>query len=84
MGRIFDKDGGFTDYTTTVHVANVAAPAIAGAPASGPEGAEISLTGSATDPSAADTTAGFSFSWSVTKDASPFASGSDASFASAR
>ena len=81
-GRIFDKDGGFTDYTTTVHVANVApSPAIAGAPASGPEGTEISLTGSATDPSVADTTAGFTFSWSVTKDASPFASGSGASFA---
>ena len=71
-GRIFDKDGGFADYTTTVHVANVApSPVIAGAPASSPEGTEIALTGSATDPSASDATAGFTFAWSVTKDGSP-------------
>ena len=81
-GRIFDKDGGFADYTTTVHVANVApSPVIAGAPASSPEGTEIALTGSATDPSASDATAGFTFAWSVTKDGSPYATGGGAGFA---
>src|SRR5262249_47257964 len=37
--RIFDKDAGFTEYTTAVHVTNVApTAAIHGTPASSPEG----------------------------------------------
>ena len=68
-------------YTTTVAVDNVApSPAIGGAPASGPEGTSISLTGSATDPSTADTAAGFTFAWSVTKNAAAYASGAGSTF----
>ncbi len=80
-GRIFDKDGGYTDYTTTVHVNNVApSPAINGAPPASPEGTAIVLTASATDPSAADTAAGFEFSWTVTKDGDAYTSGVGSSF----
>src|SRR5204863_217550 len=65
----------------TVTVTNVAPTvAITGAPATGPEGATISLGSNVSDPSSADTTAGFSIAWSVTRDGSPFASGSAASF----
>jgi ELWxxDGT repeat protein len=74
--RVEDKDGGFTDYTTTVVVRDVApTPTIAGAPASSPEGTPISLTAGATDPSPVDTAAGFTYSWVVTRGGLPFASG---------
>src|SRR5207244_3185346 len=65
----------------TVAVANVApTPAIAGAPASSPEGTAISLTGSATDPSSADTAAGLRYAWVVTKNGATFASGTGSGF----
>jgi hypothetical protein len=68
--------------TFTITVNNVApTPAIAGAPTTSPEGTAITLTATATDPSAADTAAGFTYAWSVTKDGSPFATGSGADFA---
>ena len=74
--RIIDKDGGFSEYTTSVTVLNVPpTPHITGAPASSPEGTAISLGSSVTDPSTADTTAGFTYAWSVTKNGSPFGSG---------
>lgn len=85
-GKIKDRDGGETEYTATVTIKNVApTPAISGAPTSSPEGTAISLSGSATDPSSADTTAGFTFAWSVKKThgsttTNPFAMGSGASF----
>jgi PKD repeat protein len=62
-GRITDSLGLFTDYTTSIQVNNVApTPAISG-PASGTAGTALSFTASATDPSAADTAAGFTYSW---------------------
>ena len=70
---IIDKDGGFTSYSTQVTVNNVAPTAsITGAPASSPEGTAISLGSTVTDPSHADTTAGFTYAWSVTKDGNPY------------
>src|SRR5207245_9097526 len=46
--------------------------------ASSAEGTPISLTSTVTDPSSTDTAAGFTYSWSVTKNGNPFASGSAA------
>jgi hypothetical protein len=75
-GRIIDKDGGFTDYTTEVEVDNVPpTPVITGAPASSPEGTQIDLGSTVTDPSSADTNEGFTYAWSVTKNGSPFGAG---------
>jgi hypothetical protein len=52
-GRISDKDGGFTDYTTTIQVANVApVVTLSDTELSVNEGASISATGSFTDPGA--------------------------------
>ena len=70
-----------TDFTLTVD--NVAPTAsITGSPASGhsPEGTAISLGSSVTDPSSADTAAGFTYAWSVTKNGSAYASGTTADF----
>ncbi len=76
-----DKDSGTGTDSKTITVTNVApTPSISGAPASSLEGTAISLTGSATDPSSVDTTAGFTFAWSVTKNGNPFATGSGVSF----
>jgi hypothetical protein len=50
-------------------------PVIHGAPVTSPEGTAIALTATATDPSAADTAAGFTFAWSVTKNGSGYVSG---------
>ena len=71
-GRIFDKDDGFTEYTTTVHVRNVAPTADISN--SGPidEGgmATVSLT-NPFDPSSDDTTAGFHYAFSCDGSALP-------------
>lgn len=48
---------------------------IAAAPASAPEGTAVALTGSASSQSPADNSAGFTYSWSVTKGGSAFVSG---------
>ena len=45
---------------------------IGGAPSSGPEGTGITLTASAHSPSAADDAVGFTYTWSVTKNGSPW------------
>lgn len=76
-GKILDKDAGVTEYTGSVTVTNSApTPTITGAPtASVTEGTTVNLTGSATDPSSADTTAGFTYAWSVTKNGVAFGSG---------
>src|SRR5262249_24224610 len=55
-GRISDKDGGFTDYTTTVTVNPTAPTANAGPALSGNEGSPVSFQGSGTGP-------GLSYSW---------------------
>jgi PKD domain len=47
---------------------------------SSPEGTAVSLNGSASSPSAEDTAAGFTYSWTVTKDGSSFGTGSAAAF----
>ena len=63
-GSIRDKDGGFTTYTATVSVENVAPTATFGTPGSLDEGdpIDLSLSG-AFDPSSADTTAGFTYAF---------------------
>jgi hypothetical protein len=64
-----DKDGNAVDASSTVTVANVAPSAtINNAPTSSPEGTAIAMTSTVTDPSTADTTAGFTYAWSVKKD----------------
>jgi hypothetical protein len=47
---------------------------------SSPEGAAVSLNGTATSPSPEDAAAGFAYSWTVTKDGSAFGTGSAAAF----
>src|SRR5206468_1110089 len=57
--RIFDKDGGHTDYTATITVNNVAPTAVLVAPTAVDEAATFSVgLTSPFDPSATDTTAG--------------------------
>jgi hypothetical protein len=46
---------------------------------SSPEGTAVNLNGSATSPSAEDAAAGFTYSWTVTRDGSAFGTGSAAS-----
>ena len=78
-----DKDGGVSAVASaTINVTNVApTAAIIGAPSSGAEGTVINLTSAVSDPSSADTAAGFTYFWSVTKNGAAFASGSVANFA---
>jgi PKD repeat protein len=53
---------------------------INGAPGNSPEGTPIALSSTVTSTNAANTAAGFSYAWSVTKNGAPFASGTTASF----
>ena len=69
-GRIFDKDGGYTDYTTTVVVNNVVPTG--SLTNSGPinEGSAVLVSFSNLfDPSSADTTAGFHYSFALSSGA---------------
>jgi hypothetical protein len=78
-----DKDLGAGKDVQTILVYNVPPTvSITGVPASGhsPEGTAISLGSTVSDPSPVDTAAGFTYASSVTKNGSPFASGSAASF----
>src|SRR5207245_2309313 len=63
-GKSRDKDGGVSVYAATVNVNNVAPIATLNAPSAVDEGSAIalSLTG-ASDPSSADTAAGFSYAF---------------------
>ena len=61
--RILANDGTYTDYTVDINVNYVPPTAIVGGPYSGTAGSAVAFTGSATDPSAPDTAAGFQFSW---------------------
>ena len=76
-----DDGHGATASTTFSFSVAAVAPAvkITGAPASAPEGSAVTLTGSATSPSAADEAAGFTDTWTVTKDGAAFASGTGTS-----
>src|SRR5207247_2591670 len=58
-----DKDGGRTQASTGVQVKNVPPTANAGGPYAAAAGAAVTFQGSATDPSRADTAAGFTYSW---------------------
>ncbi len=49
-------------------------------PVSSPEGTTVTLNGSASSPSAEDNAAGFTYSWTVTKNGTSFGSGSAAAF----
>ncbi len=61
-GRIFDKDGGYTDYSAPVIVNNVAPTAVLTAPTAVNEGSPFTVSLSAPfDPSHADTAAGFHY-----------------------
>jgi len=80
-GRIFDKDDGYTEYTTTVHVNNVA-PTITGVTSSGTTGAACLGGNSATtlgfawtDPADTHDTYSYDVDWG---DGSPHATGADA------
>ncbi len=75
------NDGTFNSIDTkTIAVTNVnPTAAIVGAPASSPEGTPISLTSTVTDPSSADTAAGFTYTWSVTKGGVAFGTNGSAS-----
>src|SRR5207244_12217466 len=60
--RIIDKDGGFTEYTTTVTVNNVAPTATLSNNGPVVEGSSATITfSSPSDPSSADTAAGFHY-----------------------
>jgi uncharacterized delta-60 repeat protein len=73
---VTDKDGGAADDTRDITVNNVAPNVTAvGAPATSPEATPISVSASAADPGPLDTAAGFTTTWSVTKNDSPFAGG---------
>jgi PKD repeat protein len=75
---VTDDDGGAGSDSKTITVTNVApSTSINGAPATSPEGTEIDLTSSVQDPGSADT---HTYAWSVTKDGSPYASGTDENF----
>jgi hypothetical protein len=77
-----DKDGATGQTTVDVTVTNVPpTPAIGDAPTTSvAEGSAVALTATATDASVADTAAGFTFEWSVTKDGAAFQTGTGASF----
>jgi hypothetical protein len=65
-GKIRDKDGGTTEYTGSVTVNNVA-PTVTGitpSPLRALVNQSVSFTGTAADPSRADTQAGFAWKWS--------------------
>src|SRR5207244_349422 len=59
--RIFDKDGGYSDYHTPVTVNNVAPTAGLSGPSAGVRGQTQTFTLGATDPSPVDQAAGFTF-----------------------
>jgi PKD repeat protein len=78
-----DKDNGSgAPRSANLTVGSVApTPTIGGLPSgSVTEGTAVNLTATATDPSTADTAAGFTFAWTVTKNGTAYASGSGANF----
>jgi hypothetical protein len=78
---VTDDDGGVGTDSRTVAATNVDPTAtVTGAPTSSPEGTAISLGGTETDPSSVDMEAGFTYAWGVTKNGSPYGSGTAASF----
>ncbi|HVX59780.1 MAG TPA: Ig-like domain-containing protein [Pirellulales bacterium] len=81
-GRIFDKDGGYSDYSTEVTVNNVAPTATLSNDGPIDEGGSATISfSSPTDPSSGDVAAGFHYSFALTP-GSLAASYSDAGTAS--
>jgi PKD repeat protein len=77
-GRVFDNDGGSNTYSTTVTVTNVAPTANAGADQTVNEGDTVNLSGTFSDPGAADT---HTQTWSVVaSNGQVIADGSGSSF----
>jgi len=71
-GRVYDGAGAFAERTFTVQVGNVVpTAAITGVPASLTVGQQVTLGSTVTDPSLADTAAGFTYQWTLTLDGSP-------------
>ena len=69
-GRVIDKDGGFTDYTVTLTIDNVAPTATfsnSGSVNEGAAGATVSFS-SPIDPSSADVAAGFRYAYDFDND----------------
>jgi PKD repeat protein len=78
---VTDHDGETGTVSESRTIFNVApTPSIQGLPASSPEQTPITLTASATDPSTADTSAGFVYGWTVYKWGNLFATGSGSQF----
>jgi hypothetical protein len=76
-----DGDGGTDSDSQNVTVQNLDPTAtITGAPTTSPEGTAVNLGSTVSDPSAVDVAAGFTRSWSVTKNGNPYGSGSATSF----
>src|SRR5205085_2077793 len=75
-GRLTHNTGAYLDFTTSIAVSNVAPTGTISAPGSLGVGAAGSFTASTTDPSVADTRAGFVYAWN-------FGDGGTASTASA-
>jgi hypothetical protein len=77
-----DKDGGTGTAQVTIDVFNVDPTVIilGAAPLSRPEGSAINLTSAVSDPSSVDAAAGFSYTWSVTRNGTSYASGSSSTF----
>ena len=63
-GKIIDKDGGFSEYTTPVTVQNVPPTANAGGPYTGDEGSMIPLDGTGDDVSSVDK-GQLTYAWSI-------------------
>src|SRR5205823_4888309 len=75
---VTDNDGDSATDSQTINVSNIAPTAsISGAPGSSPEGTTILLTGSGGDAGSVDV---LSYSWTVTKNGSNYASGSGSDF----
>ena len=88
-GHRLVASAGFTATTTgvppTVNISRAttglsAAALAANASFTSPEGTAANLNGSASSPSAQDNTAGFTYSWTVTKDGATYGAGSAAGF----
>jgi PKD repeat protein len=62
-GRVTDADGRTAVYTTAFQVTNVAPTPTAAGPDAAKIGQSVAFTASATDPSPADTAAGFAYTW---------------------
>jgi PKD repeat protein len=77
-GRVADSAGNFADYTASITVTNVAPGPGITPPPSAVAGSAASFQASATDPSSADTSAGFSYSWDF-GDGTPLVAGASPS-----